>query len=724
MTLKLRLAVLLAGASMPAFAFAQDATEATVLKPITVTAQKRSAESKDIPAALSVEKGDDLALRKTRRREEAIAETPNAQTGAVTAKLYTSYTGIRGVGSALIESDPAVGLYVDGIGLGSTQAYSGSLLDVDRIEVLRGPQGTIYGRNNIAGSINIISNRPDAEKASGELSVDYGRFGTGSMTGVFNTPIGDNGWAARGALSVSRQGGSMHSTVTDEDLGDGRDIHGRFSIGGDITDKLEFLGIVDVERQVLNSEMFGMPEADFLAGRRGVAIDEPSRIESKLATVSGQFTYHLDNGDSIVSQTGYQHSKVEVSGNGFPLGYFAAYDAAFQAAGFPDFRYRSDNPYDGDYRQWSQELRYVSDDNDRFNWVAGIYGEYSEASREYGANSSFTGGSVTLGSRGETETNSLSVFADGSYALTDRWTLFGGLRVGHDKKNFDYSFNANAFANMAGLAASFAPDYSDSLSQTYVTPRIGIEFAATDDINIYASIASGYKSGGFNAGFVSVGDEGDYDSERLVSYELGLKSSTPDNRLQVDASIFYIDWRDQQVQGYNALTGSTPLMNAPRSQSYGGEITTRLMLDGGWSLRAAAGYADATYKDFTNARALSGMGTVDVSGNQQQFVSRFTGTLGVDYQWETGWQNLIGKVGANYQFRSAYYFDVQNTLRQPGYGLLNAYAGLENDRYAAFVYARNIGDKSYRTVASDLGNGTLVSRGDPLTVGASLKLKF
>jgi iron complex outermembrane recepter protein len=118
------------------------------------------------------------------------------------------------------------------------------------------------------------------------------------------------------------------------------------------------------------------------------------------------------------------------------------------------------------------------------------------------------------------------------------------------------------------------------------------------------------------------------------------------------------------------------------------------------------------------------MGTVDVSGNQQQFVSRFTGTLGVDYQWETGWRDLVGKVGANYQFRSAYYFDVQNTLRQPGYGLLNAYAGLENDRYAAFVYARNIGDKNYRTVASDLGNGTLVSRGDPLTVGASLKLKF
>ncbi|MCR6501343.1 TonB-dependent receptor [Shinella sp. CPCC 101442] len=718
------LAALLAGISLPVLALAQEAPQGTALEPIIVTAQKRRAESKDIPASIAVKTGETLSLRKTKRREDAIAAEPNAQTGAVTAKLYTSFTAIRGVGSALIESDPSVGIYVDGVGIGNAQAHSGTLLDVDRIEILRGPQGTLYGRNNIAGSVNIISNLPDPDHTGGEIGVDFGRFGTLGTTGIFNTPIGDNGWAVRGALSTSKTDGFLHSTVDGSDLGGGKDVHGRLSIAGDITDNLEFLGIVDIERQVLDGEMFGMPEADFLKGRRGVAVDDPTRIDSDLATASGQLTYQLDNGDKIVSITGFQKSAVEVSGNGFPLGYFAAYDALFQSMGFPDFRYRADNPFDGRYRQWSQEVRYVSEDNERFNWVTGLYGEFSRASRVYGANSTFTGGEATLSTRGDTDTVSLSAFADGTYALNDQWKLFGGIRIGHDRKTFDYDFNANATAQLLGLTGAFAPGYSAKLSEAYVTPRVGLQFEPMDGLNLYGGISSGYKSGGFNSGFVGLGDEGPYDSERIVSYELGLKSATLDNRLKVEASVFYIDWRDQQVQGFNVLTGATPISNAPRSESWGGELSVAYDLDDHWTLTAGAGYADATYKDYRNARALDGSGTVDVSGNQQQFVSRFTGSAGVTYQWETGWDDLVGKVGVNYRYRSSYYFDVQNTISQKGYGLVDAYAGLENDRYAAYVFAKNIGDVDYRIVAADLGTGKLVSPGDPLTLGGSFKVKF
>ncbi|OJT95650.1 MAG: hypothetical protein BGN83_17495 [Rhizobium sp. 63-7] len=426
----------------------------------------------------------------------------------------------------------------------------------------------------------------------------------------------------------------------------------------------------------------------------------------------------------MVSITGFQKSAVGVKGNGFPLGYFAAYDGLFQSFGFPDFRYRAENPFDSDYRQWSQELRYVSEDNERFNWVAGLYGEFSEASRIYGANSTFTGGEATLSTRGDTDTVSLSVFADGTYALNDQWKLYGGLRVGHDRKTFDYDFTANTAAQLLGLTGTFAPGYNAKLSETYVTPRLGLQFEPMEGLNLYGGVSSGYKSGGFNSGFVGLGDEGAYDSERVVSYELGLKSATLDDRLKVEASVFYIDWRDQQVQGFNALTGTTPISNASRSESWGGELSVAYDVDDHWSLMAAAGYADATYKDFRNARALDGSGTVDVSGNQQQFVSRFTGSAGLAYQWETGWHDLVGKVGVNYRYRSSYYFDVQNTIRQKGYGLLDAYAGLENDRYAAYLFAKNIGDVDYRIVAADLGTGRLVSPGDPLTFGGSFKVKF
>lgn len=724
-TLGVRLAALLAGAGVPVMVLGQSQVQGeAVLQTVTVTAEKRSATPEAVPASLAVTQGEALARQRTRRRDDAIGELPNVHTGAVTARLYTSFMAIRGVGSALIESDPAVGLYLDGIGVGSTQAHSGTLLDVDRIEVLRGPQGTLYGRNNIAGSVNVLSRRPDPHQRGGEIELDYARYDSVTGTGVFNTPLGAGGWAARAALSASKRGSPFSSTVDGDALGTGHNAHGRFSVAGDVGEATAFLGIVDVERQVLDGEMFGMPEADFRAGRHGVAIDEASRIESDLASVSAQFTHRLANGDSVVAQTGYQRSRARVSGNGFPLGYYAMYDGLFQSFGLPGFRYRSDNPYDGDYRQWSQELRYVSDQQARFDWVAGLYGEHSEATREYGAGSRFTGGEATLASRGKTRTMSLSVFADGSYWLDERWKLFGGVRIGRDRKSFDYAFQANDTAAALGLASTFAPGYGDDLAKTYATPRLGAQLTVNDAVNVYASVSAGYKSGGFNAGFVGLGDEGAYDDERLVSYEVGMKALTASKRLGVDAALFYIDWRDQQVQGYNALTGATPLMNAPRSRSFGGEVSARLQLDHHWRVHAGLGYTDASYRDFHNARALDGSGQVDVSGHRQQFVSRFTGSAGVDYEWATGWSDLTGKLGASYQFRSAYYFDVQNTQRQPAYGLLNLYAGVENARYATYVYARNVGDKRYRVIAGDLGGGTLVNAGDPLTVGVSFKLKF
>lgn len=245
-----------------------------------------------------------------------------------------------------------------------------------------------------------------------------------------------------------------------------------------------------------------------------------------------------------------------------------------------------------------------------------------------------------------------------------------------------------------------------------------------EGLNLYGGVSSGYKSGGFNSGFVGLGDEGAYDSESVTSYEVGLKSTALDDRLKVEASLFYIDWRDQQVQGFNALTGATPISNAPQSRSFGGELSVAYDVDEHWTLTAGAGYADATYKEFRDARALDGSGMVDVSGNQQQFVSRFTGSAGATYQWETGFEDLVGKVGVNYRYRSSYYFDVQNTIRQKGYGLLDAYAGVENNSYAAYVFAKNIGDANYRTVAANLGAGALVSPGDPLTFGGSFKVKF
>ncbi|MPZ55175.1 MAG: TonB-dependent receptor [Rhizobiales bacterium] len=721
------LVLLLTSVSWPALA-----QQAVTLDEITVTAQKRPEQAGDVPISIDVWSGQRIEQGQITRRDQVLSATPNTQMGTVSGSLYTNFTAIRGVGSALIDTDPAVGLYVDGVPAGASQTYSGGLLDVDRVEILRGPQGTLYGRNNLAGSINIISNVPDPSRAYGELGAEYGRFNTLRGFGFFNTPLGNAGWAVRGAISGSRNDGYTPDVATGQTINSFQDVVGRLSIRGPINGAVEFLGSIEHERQRTFDGAF-MTDADFKSGRRSVDILNPFNGTLDTTTARAQLTARLDNGDRIVSLTSFRTNETDFKGNPFPQGYFAATNAFFQGFGVAGFQYRADNPFNGSYNQISQELRYESDRNERFKWVAGLFAERSEGSRQYGLTNTFdpggflTGSSVTLQSKGVTDTTAVAAFADGTLALTDRWKIFGGARVGYDHKDFSYNFqsdNASFNTIFAPVVAGFVPSYRASLSAPYVTPRFGIQYDLTEKLNLYASVSRGYKSGGFNTGFVAVGDEKAFDAETLWSYEAGWKGRFFDDRLSLNGSVFFMDWRNQQVQTFNVATQSTPIQNAPKSKSYGVELEARLKLDKHWSVRAGLGYVDATYVDFRNALATGTPATIDASGNRQQYISKFSGSVGVGYNWNVGYDNLVGTAEVSYQFRSGFYFDVENTIRQPGYGLLNARIGVENERYAAYLWGLNLADKRYRTTATDFGPGALVAIGAPLMVGATFKIKF
>lgn len=716
------LVLLMSSVSVPALA-------QQVLAPldeIKVTAQKRTEDVQDVPISVDVWSGQRIEQNQFTRRDQVLDATPNAQMGSATGSLYTNFTAIRGVGSALIDTDPSVGLYVDGIGAGASQTYGGSLLDIARVEILRGPQGTLYGRNNLAGSVNIISNVPDPTRAYGEIGADYGSYNAIRTFGFYNTPIGNTGWAVRGAVSAFRNDGYTPNLATGQNVNSLQDIAGRLSILGPINDSVDFLASIEHEHQRPYDSAY-MTDGQFRAGNTTVNLANP--FNGTLDTTTGrmQFTARLDNGDRLISLTGMRLNSTNFKGNPFPPNYFAATNAFYGMFGFTGFQYRTDNPFSGSYNQVSQEFRYESDQNARFKWVAGAYGEYSEGSRQYGLTSTFdpgfAGSSMTLSSKGVTDTTAIAAFADGTYALTERWKIFAGARVGYDHKTFDYNFNSNNPV-FAPLIAGFSPSYNSSLSAPYVTPRFGTQYDLTDKLNVYASASRGYKSGGFNTGFVAVGDEKAFEAETLWNYEAGWKGRFLNDRLEFNGAAFFMDWRDQQVQTFNVAVQSTPIQNAPKSRSMGGELDARFKLDDHWSLRASAGYVDATYVEFTNALATGSPGVIDVSGNQQQYISKYTATAGIGYTWNVGYDNLVGLVDVSYQYRSSFYFDVANTLRQPGYGLVNARVGVENDRYAAYVWGQNLADQRYRTISTDFGPGPLVAVGAPLMVGGTFKLKF
>ncbi|MGX5775921.1 TonB-dependent receptor [Methylorubrum zatmanii] len=724
------LAILLLSSATPVWAQQVASDAAVALDEISVTAQHRFERAVDVPISLNVQTAADLEQRQIRRTEQAINEVPNAQMGTTSGSLYSNFTAIRGIGSGLIDTDPAVGLYKDGVPVGNSQGYAGGLLDVERIEVLRGPQGTLWGRNNLAGAINIISSVPVAGRTFGDAGIEFGRFNLLRGFGIVNLPIGDTGWAVRGALAASRNDGYTPNLAGGRDLNSLEDVHGRFTIKGDVTDKLELILGVESQSQRTYDAAF-QRESDFRAGLDRVDILDPFNGTLNTTTARAQLTYKRDNGDRIVSITGFQDRNNQYRGNSFPRGYFAPLEAQYQAFGLAGFRYRTDNPFRGDYQQFSQEFRYISDHDERFKWLAGAYVEHSGSSSTYGLKSTFDpggflpGSSVSLSSTADLTTTIAAGFVDGSYALTDQLKLFAGARLGHDWKNIDYRFGVDntTFAAL-GFTSAFASSYRDSLSETYVTPRAGLQFTVTPDLNVYTSVSQGFKSGGFNSAFVSPADRLPYESETVTTYEAGWKSSLFDNRMLLSGAAFFNDWRDQQVQVSNVATQSTPIQNARRSRSYGAEIEGRVLIDEHWSVRGGLGYVDATYVDFPNALATGRPVTIDASGNQQQYISKYSANIGATYTWVTGYDGLVGSADLWYNFRSGFFFDVENTLRQPAYGLLNAKLSFENERYVISLFGLNLTDTRYRSFSNDFGFGPLVAIAPPLMVGGSVRFKF
>jgi len=696
-----------------------------------VTAQKRVEKPSEVPISLDALTGRRIEQMNETSRAEVLNSTPNVQmNNAVAGTAYAPFVAMRGVGSAILEADPSVGMYVDGVSLGVTQAFTGELLDVNRVEIMRGPQGTLYGRNNIAGSINFLSNLPDPRQLSGEIAFDYSRFNTVRGYGFVNVPLA-NGWAVRGAFSGTTNDGYTFNVADGKTLNSLDDLHGRVTIAGKINDRLSYIGSVETQSVDPRDAVF-MRDENFRRGDNTVDLPHPFRGELDTTTARSQLTYRLDNGDEIVSVTGFTGNDTTYSGGGWPRGYFdstAALVSFFY--GNTNFDNRVDNPFEGTYRQYSQEMRYVSNSNENLKWVGGLYAEYSERGRLYGLTSTYDpngflpGDHMTLTTDGQVDTTSIAAFADGTYALTDRWKLFGGIRVGYDWKDFDYRFNSDNPVAAAMLGATnFANAVNGETSAPYATPRIGLQYDLARGVNVYGSVSRGYKSGGFNSAFLAIGDNGEFDSESLTSYELGWKSNLLNDRLSINGSIFYIDWRDQQVQTTDVATGATPIANAPKSRSYGGELDMRYQIDDHWRFGFGVGYTDAIYVDFEDALATGSAAQIDASGNRQQYISKFTGNVNIAYTWNVGFDNLVGLATAFYQYRSGFYFDVENTLWQSGYGLLGARLGVENEKYAAYLWGNNLTDERYRMSYNDYTAGPVVTVGEPLTVGGTIKLKF
>jgi len=662
-----------------------------VLEEIIVTADFRQAAVDDIPASIAVVDADVMARKNAQHLEDILLNTPNVNlaSGASRARFIQ----IRGIGERGQFSEPlnaSVGVMIDGVdfsGIGT----AGMLYDMAQVEVLMGPQGTRYGSNALAGLINMQTKAPQPETEYG-VQLQAANAGERGVAGFLTGPATDDLFFRVSGQQLESDGFSNNlflgrPTNTREET----TLRGKFRWLMTDTEKLDFTAaMIDLDNGY---------DAFSLDNIRDTLSDEPGfdRQDSKLASLN--FT-----------TSRFAPFALEVLG-GFAVSDIAyGYDEDWVYTGFHPFEYSSTDKYYRDRETISGEVRLVSSDvgallGGRTSWVAGIYSLHQDVdlARDYTfLPALFTSRFII---------DRLAVYADTTTVLTDNFSLDIGLR--------SERFSAE-YQDSNGLA--FSPN--DDL----FGGKISLNYALPDSSLLYASASRGYKSGGFNTDGSLDADLREFNAETLWNYEAGFKGLLLDNRLQLQAALFWMDRDDVQISSSTVRVrdnGSAEFIdfigNAAGGTNRGLEISAQWQSADHWSLYGNLGLLDADYEDFINSNG------DNLDGRQQAHAPDYQYTLGMVYDFDA---NL--SLDVNVQGRDAFYFSDSHDARSDSYALLNASLRYQRDAMTLTLWGRNLTDEDTFVRGFYFGNDPrddytargYTQLGEPVRYGLTVNLDF
>jgi iron complex outermembrane receptor protein len=721
-------AMAIVGLHAPA-AYAQD-TAQVQLDEVVVTAQRRSENLQKTPLTVSAVTGEKLESQGIKSVVDLGSQVPALQitsSGGGAAQIF-----LRGIGSTNTTEvgDPAVAYHIDGIYIARSTSVGSLFYDVDRVEVLRGPQGTLYGRNATAGAINVITKKPKLGDYEGYGSVDVGNYGALTTSGAVNIPVGDT-LAVRAAFQQSRHDGY----VTALNKGPGTGGNDRY----DQDDKS-----ARVQALWKPSDVFSVRlTADYLHQGGAGGGDQTygtARVTGDPWTCNCSVNLYRNN--RFFSTGGEANWDLGFATLTYLMGYnFSRLDRNGENAstGAPSY-------FKGKDHTWSHELRLGGETGD-LKWVVGLYRFTEDNNVDFrvflATNSylSFIQPEVTA--------ESWAAFGQGTYAVTDRLRLTAGLRYTEDQK----ARNGGTFlTNAAGAITSTVVLNVADAKWDATNWKLGADFDLTPDSMLYANIATGYKAGGY---FDGVG-QNTYEPEKITSYEAGVKNRFLDNRLQLNASAFLYDYKDFQVSAVGVIAGqnATVTLNADKARVYGLELESNLVLTEHDRIDATLGWIHAEYTDFVlplgdafannNANAaVAGCYTAnfaaaaprstDFSGCRMARTPAWTVNLGYQHVWDLSFGGtLTGRVQTHYESGKnlEYHGFVQN--RQDGFTKSDVsltYASAD-DRWTLQGYVRNIENEDVRTASSPNSTTGLATNGNadfyapPRTYGVRLGVTF
>ena len=716
------------------------------LESIVVTAQKRAENVQDVPIAITALSSAALEKQRVANVTSLDNLVPGLRIAAADAaanpKIFIRGAGLNDFNPT---SSSGVGLYSDGVYIGSPFAQYASFFDLDRVEVLRGPQGTLYGRNTTGGAINVIAKRPTFTP-EGYASVEYGSFNALEANFGIGGPIVSDKLAFRLAGQYVEDDGFSTNSVTGNDVNDAK----RYAIRGSLLytpdDKTDVLftlntfanrgGAVQPKSRQLFPVDAAAAGADGVCSpayyRSGLCTDavgfadtnpDPYTVtsnvegEDKVDFWSAALTIDREIGDlTLTSITAYQDVERDTHENtdSSPLQMIEAF-------------------YKNTQEQFSQELRLASD-SEQLKWVLGAYYMHDTTTSDSAYDilrmlrpyfitpENPTGVSpensvIYLGYPYTQKTDTYAVFGQADYELSPGLYLTAGLRWSADEKSMDYSSVAESVLTI------FSYDASKTFSDW--SGKIGLKYDLTDTTNVFASYSRGYKSGGFfggNAG--SPAELQPYANETVNAYEIGSKSDLLDNRLRMNLSGFYYDYQDIQAYSTVERNGLTVqvLDNAASAEMYGAEaeFVARPMRNLDLSLGLA--WLHAEYGDYNS------LGD-DYSGNQMPQSPEFSVTSRAAYtiDLDSGFQ-ITPSVDVSY--RSKVYFDstMRERLSDPELWLVGAELSImsPSGKIEGGLWGRNLTDEAYLTSANPIDSlgVDLLTYSRPRSVGVFLRYRY
>ncbi len=703
------------------------------IEEVVVTAQKRSESIQDVPIAVSVLSADRMRNSAMESFEDVSMASPNTEINMTPGYVQV---GMRGLNSPINDGmEQSVGFYVDGIYYGKTAFLQDAFLDLARVELLKGPQGTLFGKNSVAGAINVTSAKPGDEWEA-SLSLVGGELGNKKVEAMVNAPLIDERLSLRLAATRHERDGYVHNTLRGEDekIVDKEGLRARLLFNA--TDDLSLL----------------------LTAYTGSSHDtgqgwEPYQLEAGAALVHGLFDSGLEDRFDYQSHTNAPNRSdsdtdvmnlemnwdvgehlVTLIASHAAADEFLYLDADTASAPIADWGRSTD------YKQDMLELRLTSGPGE-FEYIVGLFGFRSDntlvgdlrmlpdqlladvVGEALGLSGLLDALSIldpiltpidnllsglttdNLHQLYTQKTETRAVFSQFTWNITDELSVIAGLRASSETKDvvIDQDYESTGLLLQAAFGVT---EYrlDDSRDESNFAPKLSIKYALGDDL-LYASYAEGFKAGGYNP-LARTADEAVFDQETAVAYELGYKLSALEGALTLNAAAYHTRFSDMQIQAF--IGNGFIVSNAAEAVTKGVEFDLNFQPFAGTQIFASWGYTDARFEKFTDGPCMAGDSaeTCDLTGARLPRAPEYSATAGFNTAIPVFDSGAAFVIGSDLNWRDDIFFDLdQDPIdSQEAYHLINLHAGIIDldGAWQFMVHVKNLEDRTVRQFSADL----------------------